>query len=55
MYDVTDATTSLGTLFTDAGTIIGVVIAAILVGLVALVGLGYGVRLLKKHITGKKF
>jgi len=55
MWDITDTTTAIGTMFTDTGTILAAVIATVLVGLVALLGLGFGVRHLKKYITGRKF
>lgn len=55
MWDVASSTAALGTLFTDTGTILAVVVAAILTGLVALLGLGFGVRHLRKYITGRKF
>jgi len=55
MYNVASSSASLATFFTDSGTIIAVVIAAVLAGLVALMGLGFGVRHVKKYITGRKF
>jgi len=55
MYSVASSTADLSTLFTNTGTIVTVVIAAVLIGLVALLGLGFGVRHLRKYITGRKF
>jgi len=55
MWSVASSTDALATLFANSGTIIGVVIATVLVGLVALLGLGFGVRHLRKYITGRKF
>jgi len=55
MWDVASTTAALGTLYSDAGTIIAVVIGTVLVGLIALLGLGFGVRHLRKYITGRKF
>jgi len=55
MYDVAAATSSLATMFTNTGTILTAVIATVLVGLVALLGLGFGVRHLRKYISGRKF
>jgi len=55
MYSISDATTALATMFTNSGTVITASVATILVGLVALLGLGFGVRHLRKYITGKKF
>lgn len=55
MWDVASTSDALGTLYSNAGTILAVVVAAILTGLVALLGLGFGVRHLRKYITGRKF
>lgn len=55
MWSVASSTDALSTLFTNTGTIVAVVIATVLVGLVALLGLGFGVRHLRKYITGRKF
>lgn len=55
MWDISSTTDALATAFANTGTILTVVIAAILVGLVALMGLGFGVRHLRKYITGRKF
>jgi len=55
MWDVASSTAALGQFFTDSGTIIAVVITAVLTGLVALLGLGFGVKHVRKYITGRKF
>jgi len=55
MYSIANAVTNVGTMFTDTGTILVAVIATILVGAVALLGLGFGFRHLKKYVTGRKF
>jgi len=55
MYSTSTAATQLATMFTDSGTLIAIVVAAVVVGLVALLGLGFGIRHLKKYITGRKF
>jgi len=55
MYSTSTAATQLATMFTDTGTLIGIVIAAVLTGAIALVGLGFGWRHLTKRVTGKKF
>jgi len=55
MWTVASTTYALTTAFTNTGTILGVVIAVVLVGLIALLGLGFGVRHLRKYITGRKF
>jgi len=55
MWGVASTTSALSTAFTDTGTVLLASVATILVGLVALLGLGFGVRHLRKYITGKKF
>jgi len=55
MYATTSAITSLTSLFGDVGVLLTAVIATILAGAVALLGLGFGWRHLKKYITGRKF
>lgn len=55
MWDVGSTTDALSTLFTNTGTVMTAVIGTILIGLVALLGLGFGVRHLRKYITGRKF
>jgi len=55
MWDIGSTTETLTTAYADTGTILVVVIAAIVTGLIALLGLGFGIRHLKKYITGRKF
>jgi len=55
MWTVASTTDALSTAFANTGTIVAVVIATVLVGLIALLGLGFGVRHLRKYITGRKF
>lgn len=55
MWSVASTTAALGQLFSDTGTVLTAVIAVILTGLIALLGLGFGVRHLRKYITGRKF
>lgn len=55
MWSVASTTSTLSSAFTDTGTILTVVIAAVVVGLIALLGLGFGIRHLRKYITGRKF
>jgi len=55
MWVAASTTAALATAFTDTGTILTAVIATILAGAVALLGLGFGWRHLKKYITGRKF
>jgi len=55
MWGVASTTAALSTAFTDTGTILAAVVATILAGLIALLGLGFGVRHVRKYITGRKF
>jgi len=55
MWDIASTTGVLSTAFSDTGTILTAVIGVVVVGLVALLGLGFGVRHLRKYITGRKF
>jgi len=55
MYATTSALVSLASLFSDVGIVLAAVISVILAGLVALLGLGFGVRHVRKYITGRKF
>jgi len=55
MFSIGDATSTLATAYTNTGTILLAVISVVLVGLIALLGLGFGVRQLRKYITGRKF
>lgn len=55
MWSIASTSDALTTAFANTGTILTVVIAAVLVGLVALLGLGFGVRHLRRYITGRKF
>jgi len=55
MWTIASTTSAISTMFSDTGTVLATVIGTVLVGLVALLGLGFGVRHLKKYITGRKF
>lgn len=55
MWSIASTTATLTQSFTDTGTILVVVIAAVVTGLIALLGLGFGIRHLRKYITGRKF
>jgi len=55
MWSVGSTTDALTTLYANTGTILVTVIGTVLVGLIALLGLGFGVRHLRKYITGRKF
>lgn len=55
MYAIASTTAVLTQAFTDTGTILVLVIGVIVTAVVALMGLGYGIRHLRKHVSGKKF
>jgi len=55
MWTISSTTDVLTDVFTDVGVVLAFVIGAILSAVVALLGLGYGFRLVKRYITGKKF
>lgn len=55
LWDATSTISTLTTAYGDSGTILTYVIGVIVVGLIALLGLGFGVRHLRKYITGRKF
>jgi len=55
MYATSTVLSQLASSFTDTGTILTATLAAILAGAVALLGLGFGWRHLKKYVTGRKF
>jgi len=55
MWGAASTTSALAQVATDLGIIIAAVVATLLTGYVALLGLGWGVRHFKKYISGKKF
>jgi len=55
MYNIASSSATLTQAFTDTGTSVALVLAAVVTGLIALMGLGFGIRHLRKYITGKKF
>jgi len=55
MWVAASTTAVISSMFTDTGTILTATIATVVVGIVALLGLGFAVRHLKKYITGRKF
>jgi len=54
MWLVASTTATISQMFTDTGTILLAVIGTVVTAIVALMGLGFGLRRLKR-ITGKKF
>jgi hypothetical protein len=55
MYPIASSTAVLNQAFSDTGVILVVVIGTIVTATVALMGLGYGIRHLRKYISGRKF
>jgi len=55
MWDISSTTASITSMFSDIGTVMTLVIPAVLAVTIALLGLGFGYRHLKKYVTGKKF
>jgi len=55
MFDATSTLAALGVATADTTTILTYAIGVVLAGLVALLGLGFGVRHVRKYITGRKF
>jgi len=55
MWTIASTTDLLTDVFADVGTVIGTVIPLVVGVAVALLGLGYGYRLIQRKITGKKF
>jgi len=54
-YSTTTAAANVNTAISDVGATIGQVVPTILVLLAALIGLGWGVRKFKSHVSGRKF
>jgi len=55
MYGVASSSADLTTAFTNIGILLAVSISAVLLAWAALTGLGFGLRKVKKYITGKHF
>jgi hypothetical protein len=55
MWTAASTTAILSTAFSDTGTILAAVIGTIVAAVVALLGLGFGIRYVRKHVTGHKF
>jgi len=53
------STSSMALIFnaavSDTGYMVVLVVGAVVIGVIALMGLGFGIRHIKKWITGKKF
>jgi hypothetical protein len=55
MYNIASSSAQITQSLGDTGTLVTLVIASIAAGAIALMGLGFLFRHLKKWITGKKF
>jgi carbon monoxide dehydrogenase subunit G len=54
MYTIASSTTDINVALTNTGTVLAIVVASILIGMVALMGVGYAIRHIRKLI-GRKF
>jgi len=54
-YSTTTAAADVNTAIANVGSTIGTVVPVILVLLAALIGLGWGVRKFRQHVSGRKF
>jgi hypothetical protein len=55
MFDVASTTAILGDAFTDITTVFAYAIPLIVGGMIALIGLGFGLRRFMKYVSGRKF
>jgi len=55
MWTTASTTGILTTAFSDTGTILALVLATIVAAVIALMGLGFGIRHVRKYVTGRKF
>jgi len=55
MYGIASSTADITTLLSNTGTVVALVVASVLVGAIALAGVGFAWRHIVKRITGKKF
>jgi len=54
MYSIASSTADITTALGNTGVVIALVVASILIGMVALMGLGYAVRHIRK-LLGRRF
>jgi len=54
-YSTSTAASAVTTNIADVGATIGAVVPTILLLMAALIGLGWGVRKFRQHVSGKKF
>jgi len=55
MWNAASTTATIASAFTDTGTILTASVGVIVTALIALLGLGFAIRHLRKYVTGKKF
>lgn len=55
MWTIASTTDVITDMFSDVGTVLALVVGAVLATAIALIGLGFGYRKLKKYVTGGKF
>jgi len=55
MYATSSFATTFAGASSDTGYVVTVVVASVVAGAIALMGLGFGMRHLKKWITGRRF
>jgi len=55
LWTIASTTEQIGTLFVDAGIVLAYVIPVVITTALAMVGLGFGWRHLKKYVLGRKF
>jgi len=55
MWATASTTEVIASAFAATGTILTATVSTVVIALVALLGLGFAVRHLKKYITGRKF
>jgi len=54
MFATSSALASIAGAFSDTGVLVGVIVTAIVAGVVALMGVGMALRKLRKNVTGGK-
>lgn len=55
MYNIASSTADITTALSNTGVLVALVLASVVVGVIALMGLGYAIRHIKKWILGRKF
>jgi len=55
MWNTASTTEVITSMFAASGTILTATVGTVVIALVALLGLGFAIRHLRKYITGRKF